>query len=190
MRILLRIAARTLGYYPLSRYKRRHLFMKNIIKLLVSTVLLAPLSACSNEHVDSCTQNLERTLKSPSSLKIIDKFVYAEAVPDTEARTKYVVPKKLWVEKGGKPGQVLVWTVHLEYDAANSFGAALRDNVFCHFVREENGGWEQVEPNMNRDPTAYLPSLDERSDAALRDSKNALEAAKAALKESEELAQH
>jgi hypothetical protein len=125
-------------------------------------------SGCTDsEAVKTCRADLERSLKSPSSLKIIDTYAYTEETEVLAARTEYILPKLLREEKltDNKTRVVAIQKVMITYDADNSYGAALRDTHHCALVAAEFG-LTVVEHNIEKDPTIYQLTSDEMMEAA------------------------
>jgi hypothetical protein len=110
---------------------------------------------------------LESSLKSPSSLKIIDTFTYTDETEVSAARTEYILPKLLREEKltDNKTRVVPIQKVMITYDADNSYGAALRDKHHCALVAGEFG-LTVVEDNIKKDPKIYQLTADEMIEAA------------------------
>jgi hypothetical protein len=134
-----------------------------------------------SEAVKTCQTNLEGSLKSPSSLKIVKTVSLTTNVEVVEARTKYILPKLLSEEKltNKKTRSVPLYEVSFTYDADNSYGAALRGYHNCTMVAGERVGLTLVEPNIKKDPKIYQLSLEEQFKASLK----ALEASRRALEE-------
>lgn len=134
-----------------------------------------------SEAVKTCRTNLESSLKSPSSLKIVNTVSLTTDVEVAEARTKYILPKLLSEQKltDNKTQSVPIYEVSFTYDAENSYGAALRGYHNCTMVAGELDGLTLVEPNVKKDPNLYQLSLEEQFKASLK----ALEASKRALEE-------
>jgi hypothetical protein len=133
-----------------------------------------------SEAVKACRTNLESSLTSPSSLKIIKTVTLTTDVGVVEARTKYILPQLLRGEKltDNKTRSVPIYEVSFTYDADNSYGAALRNKHHCALVATELG-LTMVEYNIKKDPTIYQLSLEEQFKASLK----ALEASRKALEE-------
>ena len=139
-------------------------------------------SGCTDsEALKTCRADLESSLKSPSSLKIVDTGSFTTDVEITKARTQYILPKLLSEEKlaGNKTRVVPIYVVSFTYDADNSYGAALRDYHICTMAADEHG-LTLVEPNIDKDPKIYQLSVEERATQALEAAEKALEAAKKA----------
>jgi hypothetical protein len=125
-------------------------------------------SGCTDsEAVKTCRTDLESSLKSPSSLKIIDTFTYTDETEVSAARTEYILPKLLREEKltDNKTRVVPIQKVMITYDADNSYGAALRDKHHCALVAGEFG-LTVVEDNIKKDPKIYQLTADEMIEAA------------------------
>lgn len=140
-------------------------------------------SGCTeSEAVKTCRTDLESSLKSPSSLKIIDTYTYTDETEVSAARTEYILPKLLREEKltDNKTRVVPIQKVMITYDADNSYGAALRDKHHCALVAGEFG-LTVVEHNIPKDPTIYQLTADEMMEAADK----AVEAADKAVAEAE-----
>lgn len=139
-------------------------------------------SGCTDsEAVKTCRADLESSLKSPSSLKIVDTVSFTTDVEVTKARTQYILPKLLNEEKlaGNKTRVVPIYKVSFTYDADNSYGAALRDYHNCTMAADEHG-LTLVERNIDKDPKIYQLSVEERAAQALEAAEKALEAAEKA----------
>ena len=136
-------------------------------------------SGCTDsEAVKTCRTNLESSLKSPSSLKIVDTVSLTTDVEVLEARTKYILPKLLREEKltDNKTRSVPIYEVSFTYDADNSYGAALRGYHNCTMVAGELDGLTLVEANIEKDPKIYQLSLEEQYKAELKGLEASIEA--------------
>lgn len=125
-------------------------------------------SGCTDsEAVKACRSDLESSLKSPSSLKVIDTYTYMNEIEVSSARTEYILPKVLREEKltDNKTRVVPIHKVMITYDADNSYGAALRDKHHCALIAGEFG-LTVVEYNIKKDPTIYQLTADEMMEAA------------------------
>jgi hypothetical protein len=133
-----------------------------------------------SEAVKACRADLESSLKSPSSLKIVETIYNKEEYFVQRARKEYILPRLLGEMRltSNKTQMVPIHKVSFKYDADNSFGAALRDTHWCQFVAGEYGLVE-VEDNIKKDPTIYQLSLEEQFNASTK----ALEASRKALEE-------
>lgn len=142
-------------------------------------------SGCTDSAFKSyCRADLEGSLKSSSSLQIVDSVSVTTDMDVLEARTRYVLPKKLHLErmKGGKL-VVPIHEVSITYDADNSYGAALRGYHNCTMIDYEYG-LTSVKPNVTKDPTVYQPSIDEM----IEQSKAEVDAASKALESAKDMA--
>ncbi len=154
-----------------------------IICASISTLaFMAVYRSADSEAVKTCRTDLESSLKSPSSLKIIDTYTYTDETEVLAARTEYILPKLLREEKlaDNKTPVVPIYKVSFTYDADNSYGAALRDKHHCALVAAEFG-LTVVEYNIKKDPTIYQLTADEMMEAADK----AVEAADKAVAEAE-----
>lgn len=136
-----------------------------------------------SEAVKACRADLESSLKSPSSLKIIDTYSYTDETEVSAARTEYILPKLLREEKltDNKKRVVPIQKVSITYDADNSYGAALRDKHHCALIAGEFG-LTVVEYNIKKDPTIYQLTADEMMEAADKAVEAADKAVEAATK--------
>ena len=136
-----------------------------------------------SEAVKTCRADLESSLKSPSSLKIIDTYAYTTETEVSAARTEYILPKLLREEKltDNKKRVVPIQKVMITYDADNSYGAALRDKHHCALIADEFG-LTLVEYNIKKDPTIYQLTADEMMEAADKAVEAADKAVEAATK--------
>ena len=151
----------------------------------ISTLaFMAVYRSADSEAVKTCRADLESSLKSPSSLKIIDTYTYTDETEVSAARTEYILPKLLREEKltDNKTRVVPIQKVMITYDADNSYGAALRDKHHCALVADEYG-LTLVERNIDKDPKIYQLSVEERAAQALKAAEQALEASRKALEE-------
>ena len=154
-----------------------------IICASISTLaFMAVYRSADSEAVKTCRADLESSLKSPSSLKIIDTYTYTDETEVSAARTEYILPKLLREEKltDNKTRVVPIQKVMITYDADNSYGAALRDKHHCALIAGEFG-LTVVEYNIKKDPTIYQLTADEIMEAADK----AVEAADKAVAEAE-----
>lgn len=143
---------------------------KKVIIICASISMLAFMAvyrSVDGEAVKTCRADLESSLKSPSSLKIIDTYTYTEETEVSAARTEYILPKLLREEKltDNKTRVVPIQKVMITYDADNSYGAALRDKHHCALIAGEFG-MTVVEYNIKKDPTIYQLTADEMMEAA------------------------
>ncbi len=156
---------------------------KKVIIICASISMMAFMAvyrSADSEAVKTCRADLESSLKSPSSLKIIDTHTWTDETEVSAARTEYILPKLLREEKltDNKTRVVPIQNVMITYDADNSYGAALRDKHHCALIAGEFG-LTVVEYNIKKDPTIYQLSLEEQFKASLK----ALEASRKALEE-------
>lgn len=147
---------------------------------------MAVYRSADSEAVKTCRADLESSLKSPSSLKIIDTYTYTDETEVSAARTEYILPKLLREEKltDNKTRVVPIQKVMITYDADNSYGAALRDKHHCALIAGEFG-LTVVEYNIKKDPTIYQLTADEMmeaADKAVEAADKAVEAATKAMK--------
>ena len=107
------------------------------MRIALIAALAVSLGGCAkSEYVDACKSQLETKLKSPSSLKIVQATYERRVMPEKEARERYDLPEKVdEVEVRDGQRNLAVHDVILEYDADNSYGAALRSAESCKFVR-------------------------------------------------------
>jgi hypothetical protein len=150
-------------------------------KVFIMCAAMVVSGCADSEAVKTCRADLESSLKSPSSLQIVDNVSVTTDVEVTKARTQYILPKLLSEEKlaDNKTRVVPIYQVSFTYDADNSYGAALRDYHNCTMVAGERIGLTLVEPNIKKDPKIYQLSLQEQLKASLK----ALEASRKALEE-------
>lgn len=161
------------------------------------SILIVGIAAITSGCTDSafksyCRADLEGSLKSPSSLQIVDSVSVTTDMEVLEARTRYVLPKTLHLErmKGGKL-VVPIHEVSITYDADNSYGAALRGYHNCTMIDDQYGP-TSVELNVANDPAIYKPSTEEiveQSQAAARAASKAAEAATNMARKAAEAAQ-
>ena len=75
---------------------------KKVIIICASISMIAFIAvyrSADSEAVTTCRADLESSLKSPSSLKIIDTYSYTDETEVSAARTEYILPKLLREEK-------------------------------------------------------------------------------------------
>lgn len=105
---------------------------------LAILMTISALAGCQPAaDISTCTDQLSAKLKSPSSLKIVDKYSYGEKIAAATAIQKYTIPEDFAKSNGDR--EILIKHVRIEYDAENSYGAALRDTEFCSLVSTPSG---------------------------------------------------
>ena len=154
---------------------------KKVVIICASISMLAFMAvyrSADSEAVKTCRTNLESSLKSPSSLKIIKTVSLTTDVEVVEARTKYILPKLLSEEKltDNKTRSVPIYEVSFTYDADNSYGAAVRGYHNCTMVAGEPDSLTLVEANIKKDPKIYQLSEEEQFKAELKELEASLKA--------------
>jgi hypothetical protein len=130
-----------------------------------------------------CREHLLSNLKSPSSFKIIKESSYIQSLTPEEAKVKFILPGNLLAISKAKT--LTFRHVTIDYDADNSYGAALRDTEYCTFVDTPLGP-RKVEYNLDENPKLTadnVMTIEEEADAALRAADEALDDSKKADRE-------
>lgn len=95
------------------------------------------LRGCGNflpPEVEDCETSLLRSLKSPSSYKRVN-WNSVEISKEIHEKVRKEV-EDLIADDGVKPPYV---QVSIEYDADNSYGASLRDTLYCRYAVDSKG---------------------------------------------------
>lgn len=127
-----------------------------------------------SRSVKNCKAELEANLKSPSSLKIVSVEEYKEQ-STVEASAKLIglgVFQRL--DKKWLDHEVNNVTVIIEYDAANSYGAMLRDTKICKGVEADGALASAI-------TDAEIDDAIEGAEAAAKSAEEALKAAAEAI---------
>jgi|GEM_PF-1265363 len=112
--------------------------MKRAILAALSVALLSSCSALDRAEIRSCEQKLVGGLKSPSSYERVKTNVWDEDISFENLAGRYfglnLLPyeKQLLDEVKGRA--IKVRRTSIEYDADNSYGAAIRDSFYCNFI--------------------------------------------------------
>jgi hypothetical protein len=120
------------------------------------------LAACSSPQVDACEKQLLEKLKAPSTYERIGL-------------------ETMTLNSGDPPHY---FSVTIEYDAQNSYGALLRDKEQCDFRLDSKGRptLEMFDPYASlADPTADLSAAEAMADNALDAAGQAIEDAGSAV---------
>jgi hypothetical protein len=112
--------------------------MKRVILLALLCIPSAACSSFDKTEVQACERKLIAGLKSPSSYNRVKTNVWDDDISFENLAGRYFCPvlepqeKQLLDEIEGK--KVTVRHASIEYDADNSYGAAIRDTFYCNFV--------------------------------------------------------
>lgn len=112
--------------------------MKRVILLAFLCVSSTACSSFDRTEIKSCERKLIAGLKSPSSYKRIETSVWDDDISFQNLAGRYFGPdlesqqKQLLDEIRDK--QLAVRHASIEYDADNSYGAAIRDSFYCNFI--------------------------------------------------------
>lgn len=113
--------------------------------VFASTALL-PLAGCDwfgDAFVDACEDVLKERLKSPSSYKRISTFESSQLLDEREY-AEYLTTRgeseavQEWAMKEFKSGSIKPtnFSILIEYDADNSYGAAIRGYATCTYISD------------------------------------------------------
>ena len=110
-------------------------------RAIVLAFLVLPVTACSSfdrTEIASCEQKLIRGLKSPSSYQRIETNIWDDEISLENLAGRNFGPdllpheKQLLDEIKARP--IAIRHASIQYDADNSFGAAIRDAFYCNFI--------------------------------------------------------
>jgi hypothetical protein len=112
--------------------------MKRIILLALLCIPNAACSSFDRTEIQACERKLTAGLKSPSSYDRVKTSVWDDDISFENLAGRYFGPdlepqeKQLLDEIKGK--KLTVRHASIEYDADNSYGAAIRDTFYCNFI--------------------------------------------------------
>lgn len=112
--------------------------MKRVILVALLSVSSPACSSFDRTEIQACERKLIAGLKSPSSYERITTNVWDDDISFENLAGRYFGPdlepqqKQLLDEIKGK--KLAVRHASIEYDADNSYGAAIRDSFYCNFI--------------------------------------------------------
>ncbi len=129
--------------------------MKRVILLALLCCSGAACSSLDKPEIRACERKLIAGLKSPSSYKRIDTSVWDDDIAFRDLAGRYfgteLEPQQEQLLDEVKDKKLAVRHTSIEYDADNSYGAAIRDSFYCNFV--------VVDGELYAPSAAYDPKL-------------------------------
>ena len=126
--------------------------MKKNVMAMALCIVCALLASCTSQEQNAAVEYLKNSMKSPSSFKVINVKVEKEEANE-HYDTLYHVCKCYGFDSYGIRStdsvlvdSIQVWRIKypaytnysIEYDAANSYGAIMRETKSVYYVDEEN----------------------------------------------------
>lgn len=110
-------------------------------RAIIAALLIVPTAGCSmldKPEIKACERKLVAGLKSPSSYKRVEASTWDDAISLEDLGARYFGPDLLLHERqlfdDLKAKSVAIRHASIQYDADNSYGAAIRDTFYCNFI--------------------------------------------------------